>query len=559
MQSPFLVVPLLSMAVSADPNPPSLQRGGSSPGERLFAPLDEVRTIDGTGNNLGDPAMGSTFTPFRRITSVAYEDGAGMPAGEGRPSARRISNAVFAQDGSIPAESGISDLFWQWGQFLDHDITETPTADPVESFPISVPTGDVWFDPAGTGTQEIPLSRSFPLYLSGIREQINVLTAWIDASQVYGSDEERAAALRTNDGTGRLKTSAGDLLPFNEDGLHNAPSDDATNFFLAGDIRANEQVGLTAMHTLWVREHNYWAERIAEEDREYQDGRRDGSGRGDGGRGGGRRLTQDDLRGGGSPPLTGDQIYELARAMVSAEMQIITYREWLPILVGPDVLGLDSVYRPELEAGISNEFATAAFRIGHTMLSPDILRVDRRGDMISAGHLSLADAFFAPHEIIATGIDPVLRGQTAQNAQALDLMLIDEIRNLLFGPPGSGGLDLGSLNLQRGRDHGLPSYCQARRDLGLGAPAGFDAMNGNPAVIRELTQVARTPEDLDLWVGGLAEPAVDGGLVGETLQAILVEQFLALRDGDRLWYSRQLSSDLVELAEEQSMERVLRR
>ncbi|MFT5731977.1 MAG: peroxidase [Planctomycetota bacterium] len=561
MQAPLLLVPLLSMAGAPEPAVSAMQSPGAHHGTRPFAPLVEPRTIDGTGNHAEDPSRGSTFIPFRRLGSLDYADGTDAPAGAKRPSARFISNGVFAQQGSIPAPSGISDLFWQWGQFLDHDVTETPIADPAESFPIAVPSGDVWFDPFGAGGAEIPLSRSFPLYVAGVREQINAITAWLDGSQVYGSDAERAEALRTHDGTGRLKMSRGDLLPFNVEGLHNAPSDSDTSLFLAGDIRANEQVGLTVMHTLFMREHNYWAERIAEEDREWRLGQLQGGGHGGGGNGGGngRSLSQDGFRRGGAPPLSGDQIYELARAMVSAEIQIITYREWLPILMGPGALGLDSSYRPELNGSISNEFAAAAFRIGHTMLSSDLERLDRRGRVIPEGHLSLAEAFFAPGEVIATGIDPVLRGLTSQPAEALDMMLIDEVRNLLFGPPGSGGLDLGALNVQRGRDHGLPSYCQFRRDLGLGAPNAFAEMSSSVEIRENLARISRTPEGLDLWVGALAEDARPGALVGETLHAILYEQFVALRDGDRLWYSRQLTPELVELAEGQSMSLILRR
>ncbi len=568
MQSPFLIVPLLSAAAPAEPTfaPPlanptvTAQRGNRHEG-RPFPPLDEVRSIDGTGNHEVDVERGATHIPFRRLTSSAYTDGVDSPSGARLPSARFISNGVFTQPGDVPNQAGLSDMFWQWGQFLDHDITETPVHDPAEPFPIPVPRGDLWFDPLGTGTQEIPLSRSFPVYPNGVREQINGITAWIDGSQVYGSDAERADALRTLDGTGMLKTSDGDLMPFNVDGLPNAPSSALPEFFLGGDIRANEQVGLTALHVLFVREHNYWARRIAEEDEEWRDSRHGGGPGGGpgGGNGGGRTLSDDAYRGSKAPPLTGDQIYELSRAIVSAELQIITYREWLPLLLGQGAPRLDSTYRPELDGSISNEFATAAFRIGHTMLSTTLLRLDRDGNTIPEGDLSLSDAFFSPAETIATGIDPVLRGLVTQHAQNLDLYLIDDIRNLLFGPPGSGGLDLGSLNLQRARDHGLPTYAQARRDLGLGAPSSFAQMSTDPEVLARLNSTVRSPETLDLWVGGLAEDPLPGSLVGELFQTILREQFIGLRDGDRLWYSRQLPRELAELAEEQSLSRILAR
>src|SRR6185295_2729356 len=89
------------------------------------------------------------------------------------------------------------------------------------------------------------------------REQINSVTSYIDASNVYGSDTTRAAALRTFS-DGKLVTSAGGLLPgLNTAGLTNDdPFGLGAAQFLAGDVRANEQVGLTATHALFTREHN---------------------------------------------------------------------------------------------------------------------------------------------------------------------------------------------------------------------------------------------------------------------------------------------------------------
>ncbi|MEZ6014775.1 MAG: peroxidase family protein [Planctomycetota bacterium] len=527
---------------------------------RPFPPLTAVRSIDGSGNHPLEAARGAALTPIVRVTSAAYADGVGAPAGARRASARIISNELCAAPASIPNARGVSDLFWQWGQFLDHDLTETPVDATGESLPIQVPAGDPYFDPYATGAATIPFTRSYVERVDGRREQLNAITAWIDGSQIYGSDGARARALRTLDGTGMLRSSAGDLLPFNTEGFANAPSSALASYFLAGDVRANEQVGLTALHTLFLREHNYWARRIAAEDAEWRD-RAGLGGRGHGGRahGGGRELSSADLMAQRHPALTDDDLYELARAIVSAELQVITYREWLPLLLGPGALAPESVYRPELDASISNEFATAAFRIGHSMLSSSLLRLDARGAVIPEGNLSLADAFFSPQEVQLTGIDPVLRGLASQRAQELDVYIIDDVRNFLFGAPGAGGLDLPALNIQRGRDHGLPSLAQARRDLGLPAPLTFAEVSSDPLVVDRLARSARSPEELDLWVGGLAEDHVEGALVGETFHALLVRQFTALRDGDRLWYTRQLPQRLVELVEGECLARVIRR
>lgn len=219
--------------------------------------LKEYRTVDGSKNNRLHPQWGIADAPFARLTTPAYGDGVDSPSGADRPSPRLVSNIVCDQTESIPNAYGYTDYLWQWGQFLDHDLSETPTISPSEAFNISVPTGDEWFDPQSTGTKTIPLNRSYYEYPNGYRDQFNELTNYIDASQVYGSDEARARELRTLDGTGKLKVSNGNLLPFNLNGFPNAPSAQLPTFFLAGDIRVNEQLGLIAIHTLFVREHNY--------------------------------------------------------------------------------------------------------------------------------------------------------------------------------------------------------------------------------------------------------------------------------------------------------------
>ena len=506
------------------PNQPTRPSRGSRRGALDPTAYDlRFRTVDGTGNNLEHPLWGAADVPLRRMSKVAYADGTELPGGNDRPGAREISNACMAQPGARFNPLGVTDMFWQWGQFLDHDMDLTPIADPVEEFVIAVPPGDAWFDPGASGVARIPLERSSYDIVDGVRQQVNEITAYIDASNVYGSNAERAQALRTLDGTGRLATSEGDLLPFNNAGLPNAPTS-APEFFLAGDFRANEQVGLTAMHTLFVREHNFWAGRIA--------------------------AT--------NPDLTGDEIYEFARMLVGAEMQAITYREFLPLLLGPDALPQYQGYRSDVDAGISNEFATAAYRVGHTMLSSEILRLEEDGSPSEAGHLSLAQAFFSPSVISEHGIDSILRGLTSKRAQAVDLEIIDEVRNLLFGPPGSGGLDLASLNIQRGRDHGLADYNAVREAYGLPRVMSFRDITDSETA-QTLSELYGNPDDVDLWVGGLAERAVPGGMVGPTFRAILVDQFTRLRDGDRFWYREAMPLWLVDLVERQTLDVIIRR
>lgn len=489
----------------------------------------EVQSIDGSDNNLDEPAMNMAHEPLYRWLPSDYADGVSAVAGENRPGPREISNMVADQPADIPNDAGLTDFFWQWGQFLDHDIDLTDGTDPAEFADILVPAGDLWFDPDGTGEVFMPLNRSLYDDESGTstetpREQINEITGWIDASNVYGSDPERAAALRMLDGSGRLRTSNRNLLPLNDVGLPNAGGD-GEELFLAGDVRANEQVGLLAMHTLFVREHNRQA----------------------------RLLRQS------NPQLSGNAIYEQVRARVGGLMQVITYREFVPALLGEEALAPYEGYDPDVDARIMNSFSTGAFRLGHSLLSPTLLRINADGTEHEAGHLPLRNAFFAPFEISDHGIHPVLRGLAAQVCQQLDSQIIDDVRNFLFGAPGQGGFDLAALNIQRGRDHGLPSYNEARRQAGLRPVRDFRDVSRDPEVRRRLREVYDTANDIDLWVGGLAEDHVPGAQVGPLFHRILSRQFAALRDGDRFWYENRFAPEVVADLEATRLSDIIRR
>lgn len=458
----------------------------------------------------GTPGAGQVNVQLLRVAPPAYADGISALAGPNRRSPREISNIVLSQSGSILSEKLASDMIWQWGQFVDHDLDLTGT-DPAEPAPIDVPSNDAFFDP----NRDIPFDRSVFDPTTGSdtsnpRQQINNITAFQDASNVYGSDATRQRALRTLDGTGRLKTSVGNLLPFNEDGLPNAP-DTSARFFLAGDVRSNEQVALTAMHTLWVREHNTIADRLRQR----------------------------------NSSLTGDQIYNTARLIVMAEQQSITYNQWLPILLGDNALPAHNGYRPSVNPNISNVFSTAAFRLGHTMLSPFIRRLDGNGRSIPQGDLALRDAFFAPERITQEGgIDPLLRGLSSQIMQRVDSKIVDDVRNFLFGPPPSVGLDLGSLNMQRGRDHGLPDYNEFRIAFGLVPVSSFSDISSDPAVQAALdVAYFGNVNDIDPWVGMISEDHVSSNtLIGPLIHAALVDQFTRLRDGNPQWYQNLFSS-----------------
>ena len=486
----------------------------------------EYQSLDGRDNNFSNPAWGSVGEQFLRGSASAYGDGISSPAGASRPSPRVVSNALSAAstDEAIPNERGFTSFTHAWGQFVDHDIVlSTPTD---EIITIIVPPGDEWFDPSNTGAATMLLRRSSYDPTSSPREQVNAITAFIDGSQIYGVDAERAATLREFSG-GRLRTSTSNLLPFNTSGLENA--NDAhlvadAQLFLAGDVRANENPELLSLHTLFVREHNRIAAQAAR----------------------------------ANPTWSDEELYQYARRIVIAEIQHITYDEFLPSLMGSNALPAYSGYRADVNPGIATEFSSAAFRLGHSMLGDEIRLLNDNGVQVRSA-VSLRDAFFDPSLVQQVNIDPILKHLATDTAQEIDTIIIDDVRNFLFGEPGQGGFDLASLNIQRGRDHGIADYNTVRQAYGLSRITRFDQITSDPYFQATLASTYGSVDNIDLWIGGLAEDHLPNSSLGPTFTRILVDQFTRLRDGDRFWYENALPANLARDVENTSLAEIIER
>lgn len=474
------------------------------------------RTITGYGNNLNNPSWGNPGDAMIWNSTIDFEDGYSSPAGQNRKSARVLSNTIFAQDKLINEPMGFSDFNIAFGQFIDHEVTlvrESAT----EPLNIEVPISDPWFDPNGTGEAFIPLLRCEYQEGSGEgpgnpRLYPNSVTAFIDGSAIYGSNEHTANWIRTFV-NGKLRTSRGNLLPFNTiTGEFEAPIDPGapvleyrpSNFkgFIAGDTRLNQNLLLISMHTIWMREHN----------------------------------RQCDIIKSRNPGWTDEQIYQKARKIVGGIQQSIVYNEWLPSL-GVDLTAYAG-YDPSVKPQIFNVFSAAALRYGHTILNSNIARLNEFGHILDAGNLKLKDCFFKPEMILETeGIDVYIKGMCHQTHQALDARVMDDLRNFLFGQPGSGGLDLVALNIQRGRDRGITDFNTLREDFGLPGLSGFDQISQDPQTVQQLYNAYDgNIHNIDAWVGLLAEYRTSGKFFGQTLDRIMQAQFEQLRDGDRFFY-----------------------
>ena len=300
----------------------------------------------------------------------------------------------------------------------------TPT-DTIEYASIPLPPDEKIF------TEEIPFYRSqvYPgTGVTNVRQQMNLNTSWIDGSMVYGSDSIRAKWMRTLK-DGKMRTSAGNLLPYNTiTGELSSPidpkapgmandSNHKVKTFVAGDIRAAEHPGLTSLHTLFVREHN----RICNQLKAL-----------------GFKIDED--------------IYQRARKQVIAEIQVITYQEFLPAM--GVTLHPYSGYRPDVRPDILNNFATAAYRIGHSLVADEVALVSNNCADVGPGDLDLVDAFWVPSLVPQYGMEPFLKGLATHKQYETDTRINTVLRNFLFVSPNDPvrfGIDLACLNIQRGK------------------------------------------------------------------------------------------------------------
>ena len=497
--------------------------------------VNKFRTIDGTCNNLrrGRQTIGGAFTPFARIIGAVYEDQIGQlvgfkqafiennPFGPTRPSARLISTRVIRDINIDQPEATY--MLMQWGQFLDHDYAyliesstlsgeeiECNTCEPMgECVPIPVLRNDSQF---GVGTIQNGNCLSFvrsgiscvrprdgPLF--GPRQQLNQITHWIDASNVYGSLPEEEKELRAfRNGLLREGAVPG-TLP--EDPDPRLPCPGATPCFRGGDLRANEQVVLTVMHTIFLREHNRIARQLG-------------------------RLN---------PQWDDERIYQEARKIVGAIAQVITFQEYLPEILGENnlrsLLGRYTGYDDSIDGSLPNSFGAAAYRIGHSQIQEEFTRIDVNGRMLPP--LPLVNAFFNPQAFFDNGgTDTFLRGLLSQKSRKIDEFVTSVLTNRLFERPGEAGMDLASLNIQRGRDHGLPSYRMFRNFCTR--KFGLRGQIEDPTTLQRLRELYNSEDDIDLWVGGLAETPLPGGRIGPTFACIFAITFKGLREGDRFYY-----------------------
>lgn len=517
-----------------------------APGVVVAAPIQPVTNvppIDGSNHNLSDPGANQAGAAEKRFLPDAYLDHLGGDPlqfpGQDRPSARDISNHVFAQDANpVLNPIGTNNFLWQFGQFLDHDFGITVEKSPAEPIDIVVPPDDPFFDPILRPF--ITIERQKHDLATGIapgpnpRLSINEQTGWIDASQVYGYGQNlpgpgpagpTPGVLREFSG-GRLLVEPGtNLLPRVPTVLP-TPQFPST-LFVCGDFfpRCNETPGLAMIHTLFVREHNRKVAAYAAE----------------------------------NPTLTDEQLFQLGRRWVTSLMQSITVNEFVPTLTGLPVLPYTG-HKPGVNGRLALEFVASLYRLGHSLLTRNLERHDGNNPLPP---LDLGESLFQAPALFQTSadLDSVVRGFIRQTHEKVDCVVADGVRNtLIVDEPGSPGtlFDLPAINIARGRELGLSSYNDARQGFFLPRVANWSSAFDAKATAR-LSSIYSDPDQVDLFPGGICERRlVPWGQTGPLITAVIHTQIWQLRAADRFWYENVLTNQQIKEVERYTLAHLIR-
>lgn len=496
------------------------------------------RSINGSCNHISDGNKGEAFTGYTRLLYPDYLDGIQEPRRavnkKPLPSPRTVSSLVV--DHAEHLDDRLTLAVMQWGQFIEHDLSRTAAAvmvhteNPIECCtiegtnlspryvhpfcsPVLVPTNDTYYSKKGLDcmnyVRSILALRSDCSF--GPTNQLNQATHFLDGSQIYGSTYRKTNALRSFVG-GKLDVSSLNgrhFLPISQN-----PEEDCHlrsvqgSCFKSGDSRVNFQPQLTAMHTVWFREHNRIAGELAKLNAQWDD----------------------------------ETLFQEARRIVIAEMQRITYGEWLKKIQSDkyrSVSDTSTSYDKRVDPSVSNSFASAVMRSLKSLYDGNIKLFDEK--RASNRSLSLHKYFNNPNVIQKAGVlDALLRGLATQNSQRIDRHYAEDLINNLY-TNGHYGFDVLSMDIQRGRDHGLPGYYQFRSLCGLRNAESFqdfsDAMPLEHIIL--LSKAYTDPKDVDLIVGGLLEDPETNSVFGPTFSCIIADQFERTKKGDRYFYTNE--------------------
>ncbi|NXX37946.1 DUOX2 oxidase, partial [Tricholaema leucomelas] len=481
----------------------------------------EVQRYDGWYNNLLHHGRAAAGARLLRLLPANYADGVYQALQEPQvPNARRLSQAVAQGPSGLPSRRNTTVLAVFFGFHVLLDILGTENAGcPAEFLNIHIPAGDPVFDPAGTGGVVLPFQRISWAPETGQspnspRQQTNEVTGWLDGSSIYGPSHAWSDALRSFSG-GQLASGPGGRLPRETDGKipmwkaldPSTGQGGPQGIYDLGSAWGNESPFLQAQSIAWFRYHNHLAQALAQ----------------------------------AHPSWSDEDLFQHARKQVIATFQNIVLYEWLPTLLGtrvPDYRG----YQQHLDPSLSPEFVVAAGQFLATMMPPGVYkrapgcqfqRVPGPNGSFPA--MRLCNSYWSRELQQADGmeVDNLLLGMSSQIAEREDNVVVEDLQDYWYGPLKYSRADLVANWLQRARDMGLPTYSRARQHFGLRPLHSWQDLGPHleQQVLEKVAALyANNTAGLELLPGGMLE--ADSSL----FSAIILDQFVRLRDGDRFWF-----------------------
>jgi len=511
--------------------------GFQSPGQRPPVGVSHFRTADGSWNNLADPKEGAAKTRFLRNVDLS----AARPETAARllePNPREVSLELLTRpdraDGTpdMVRVEFLNLLAASWIQFMNHDWINHGENRDDAFITVRLPGGDPARDRYQQTELKIGKTQADPTHIfpnePAATSSINEVTHWWDGSQIYGSDQATQNRLRSHS-FGKMQLNSDGTLPT-----------DSTDVEDAG-FRRNWWIGLTMLHTLFVREHNAICDMLYEADPSWDD----------------------------------DRLFNVARLINAAVMAKIHSIEWTPAILPNQALdtGLNSnwyglltfllqkgkarktlsevnIRNPELGGivgnpinkhdcvfGFSEEFVEV-YRL-HSLL-PETLQLRRHG---RAGVAEVPLPATRQHGSVEITTQYAMSDlfYSFGNQQPGALVLNNFPRFMQeLSVPGGPFLDMGTVDIVRARERGVPRYNEFRRQLGLNPIETFDDLTDNAQDLNKLRSVygghPDKVEDLDLLIGTLAEarrPTNFG--FGETLFQIFILNASRRLQADRFY------------------------
>ena len=510
-------------------------------GQRPPRGATHFRTADGTWNNLKDPKEGAAGTRFPRNV----ENGAIHPESGTRllhPNPRDVSRKLLRREGDMAEVPFLNMLAASWIQFQNHDWVSHGENLAPDDEPYVIPLGED--DPARARyhQKEMRVARTQPdpTRRDGAEPTpityINEVTHWWDGSQIYGSDQATQDRLRSHV-DGKLKLVDDDRhLPLNEHGVED------TGF------NRNWWVGMSMLHTLFVKEHNAICDRLKQKYPQWDDNR----------------------------------LFNVARLINAAVMAKIHTVEWTPAVLPNETANLAlnanwfGIFTHKFRRR-KNRRAKATLNIVHPETGGVVGNpIDKHGSPYG-----LTEEFvevyrlhsFLPEELVLKSHEsgvimneiPLPETRQAGSAkitaevsmadlfysfgkQHPGLLVLNNYPRFMqeLSVPGHPVFDLGAVDILRARERGVPRYNEFRRQLGLKPIKSFDELTSDAEQVQKLREVYNAPgstgdnvEDLDLLVGTLGEqhpnnrPKKFG--FGETLFQIFILNATRRLQADRFY------------------------